>query len=194
MANKDEQKDKLLDHNYDGIKEYDNDLPRWWLNIFWITTIYALFYVGYMHFGLTDSAEVQLAKQMAELEEAQKASQVKAGPTKGVTEEELAALLNQSAVLSVGQQVYSGKCAVCHGQKGEGLIGPNMTDDYWLHGGALLDIRRIVSQGVLDKGMLAWQGVLSEDEINAVTVYLRSLRGSNPPNSKPAQGELYPGQ
>lgn len=181
--------DKLLNGNYDGIQEYDNDLPRWWVWLFYLTIIFAVVYSYYYHFTSAQSAPERLAAQMADLE---KVRQAAAPPQAvgGMSEEDLFKLTSDAAMLTKGKEVYAAKCAVCHGPDGQGLIGPNLTDKYWIHGAKLADMKRVVEQGVLDKGMLAWKGVIGDDEINAVLAFSFSIRNSNPANPKAPQGEL----
>ena len=104
-------------------------------------------------------------------------------------EDGLLNLIKSDSALSKGKEVYVKNCVVCHGQNGEGLVGPNLTDAYWIHGGTLVAIRKVIQEGVLDKGMLAWKAVLPSDEIDNVTAYIRSLKGTNPANPKAPQGD-----
>ena len=185
-------KDELLDHDYDGIQEYDNDLPRWWVNIFWLTALFAVVRVGYYHFGPGLLQYQRLAVEMSELEATRAASAAKAGAGVSVTEAGLLALTKDTAALKKGAEVFTAKCVACHLEHGQGLVGPNLTDDYWIHGGKLMDMHKVVTAGVLDKGMLAWKGVISDDEINSVVAYIWTLHGTNPPNPKAPQGDLAP--
>jgi cytochrome c oxidase cbb3-type subunit 3 len=191
--NKQDNTDKLLNSNYDGIQEYDNDLPRWWLNIFWITTIYALFYAGYVHLGYKTPEDQQLANEMKKIEELRLASAPPVNTDNSGADDAvvLAKLVSDSNAITTGKNTYVAKCAACHGQNGEGLIGPNLTDDNWIHGGDLVSIKKIIQEGVLDKGMLAWKAMLPDSEINSLVAYIRSIRGTNPANAKEPQGELY---
>jgi cytochrome c oxidase cbb3-type subunit 3 len=178
--------DKLLkDHSYDGIQELDNPLPDWWLFTFLATIIFAFFYFIHYEFsgGLTINDE--LKKDMAQV-----TSLRKAGSSPAEEEKEIAKLLGIAAVVADGKTVYSGKCAACHGPELQGLIGPNLVDDFWIHGaGKLGEIALMVRKGVPAKGMPAWEGLLKDEELRSVTVYLFSQIGSNPPNPKPPQGE-----
>lgn len=177
--------DRLMSHEYDGIREFDNPLPMWWLATFFITIIFGFLYWIHYEFagGPTLQDELQVSLQQNE-------ALKKSAPRKEDNEEELAKLEAQAPVLASGATVYSGKCASCHGPELQGLIGPNLVDEYWIHGkGQRTAIAAIIRNGVLDKGMPQWQGVLSEDEIKAVIVYVHSKKGSSPPNPKPPQGE-----
>lgn len=178
--------DKLLeDHSYDGIQELDNPLPDWWLFTFLATIIFGFFYFIHYEFsgGLTINDE--LKRDMAQV-----ASIKKSGPNAADEEKEITKLLGSATVIADGKTVYAGKCAACHGPELQGVIGPNLVDDYWIHGtGKVGDLALMVRQGVPAKGMPAWEGLLKDEEIRAVTVYLTSQIGSTPPNPKAPQGE-----
>ncbi len=182
-----EEKKLLLDHNYDGIQELDNPLPRWWLATFYITIFFSIFYVNYYFFGdgPTLTEEFDKAKQENYLKVF--ASQSKEAPT---DEKELAKLLGDTEQVAQGKSVFEKNCASCHGAAGQGVIGPNLTDNHWINGkGKLLDILKAVSEGVLEKGMPAWKPVLKPEELKQVVVYVKSINGTHPANPKEAQGE-----
>ncbi|MFN8389397.1 MAG: cbb3-type cytochrome c oxidase N-terminal domain-containing protein [Bdellovibrionota bacterium] len=179
-------RDELLNSNYDGIQEYDNDLPRWWLMLFYITIAFGVVYVGYYQFGPGPSSEESLASAMAAIQ-ANKPKEV------AVDSSALLALAKDSAHLASGKTVFDTRCLPCHGAQGQGIVGPNLTDNFWIHGGKIADTQKTIREGVLDKGMLAWKGVLSDAEIDDVTAYIYSLRGTNPPNPKAPQGDPYTG-
>lgn len=180
------KQDELLDSNYDGIKEYDNDLPKWWRALFWITIIFAGVYYVYYEFGPGLSSDARLALQLEEIKK-QSASAMPVA-SKGASSDELMALTKDASHLAQGKVVYDAKCAACHGALGEGLVGPNLTDEYTIHGSKITDIKMTIENGVLDKGMLAWKGLLSANEIENVAAYVFSLKGSNPANAKAPQG------
>jgi cytochrome c oxidase cbb3-type subunit 3 len=184
--------DKILNGNYDGIQEYDNDLPQWWLWLFYITILAAIVYPVWYHIYPGQTNEITLAKQMSEIEALRAASDkalVASGSLKK-DESALLALLKDSSRLEQGKAVYTARCAMCHAAEGQGLIGPNLTDNYWIHGAKLEQMRTIVENGVADKGMLAWKGILTPDEIDSVVAFISSLHGTNPANPKAPQGEL----
>jgi len=281
MANK-KEKDVLLDHSYDGIQELDNDLPPWWLWMFYITIIWGVLYLIYYHvlgagalsaeeymkemnpaYQKTETAgfsigysspfyqsekeltplrrilierekereaviekaeqkERQLSEEPASLADIgfneimqaamQKASPAdleklknafpdiyqtyqtaQAGGTAAEGAEKQAAPeiepLTDEASLASGESIFHTNCATCHGKQGEGGIGPNMTDDYYLHGGRMTDIVKTIINGVPARGMISWRGILNEKQIKEVASYLITLRGTNPPNAKAPQGE-----
>ena len=181
------EQDKLLDHNYDGIQELDNPLPGWWLITFYGTVIFAVIYYAYYQFGSGPTLQQELAEEL----KSYPALTAPAGGGDEKPEAFYAGLIADAARMKQGQEVFVGKCAACHGQKGEGLIGPNMTDDYYIHGdGSMASMAKVVRDGVLDKGMPPWGPVLKPDELESVVAYTRTLRGTNPPNAKAPQGEL----
>lgn len=181
------EQDQLLEHNYDGIQEYDNPLPRWWVYIFWATFIFGVAYIPYYHFGpgklVHDEYEAnmkayydQQAKEILALGEIDDAAIVKIAGNPGAMEG--------------AKAIFQSKCATCHGMFGEGLIGPNLTDRYWIHGARPTDIHRTIRDGVLTKGMLAWGKILPPADVVKMAGYILTLRGTNPPNPKAPQGEL----
>ncbi len=180
------KQDELLNSNYDGIQEYDNDLPRWWLYLFYITIAFGVVYVGYYMFGPGQSQEQIVIAQLAD--DAKRAAA--SAPAEGPSGDSLLALASNQDALKKGHEVFVARCVACHGPDGQGLIGPNLTDKYWIHGGKITDLVKVVENGVLDKGMLAWKGVLQPAEIHAVVAYIWSIRGTNPANPKAPQGDL----
>ncbi len=283
MAKKD---DNLLDHDYDGIQELDNDLPPWWLWLFYITIGFSVIYM--LHYHVFRTGDLQIAEynkeidpnwvapdepglkhagvfyespyaktkkdvtprmlkeqRIAEQEESERLAREKealamaegheervaiadlgfdelirqamkkaepmdleklqtafpeiyaslsedagsdAGMAQKSTMAEIAALTD-AASLQAGEAIYQKNCASCHGNAGQGGIGPNMTDDYWIHGAGMSHVVYIIKVGVPAKGMIAWQPILSEEEILQVASYILTLHGTNPPNPKKPQGE-----
>lgn len=184
MADKPQHEEKLLDHEYDGIREYDNPMPRWWLWTFYATILFVpLYYVLPHPFG---EGEGNVAEYEASVAKAQAAMPQEAAPT--VTDEQLITMQSDRALLAEGKTVYDANCAVCHRADGGGLIGPNLTDDAWIHGGSPTQIRHLIAVGVLAKGMPPWERILRPEQVDAVTAYVLSLVGTNPPNAKAPEG------
>ena len=275
------EKDVLMDHDYDGIRELDNDLPPWWLWLFYITIIWSAIYLVHYHvIGTGDSSSVEYMKEMdpnweestakagfsieyrsplyqssedltplsrvqiaiaqekeaarllaekkamgeasvslsdisfdeiiiaamnaASAEDLEKlksafpdiyeayqtggsAESATAEPEK-IDEPEIE-VLTDAASLASGESIYITNCATCHGKLGEGGIGPNLTDEYYLHGPTMNDIIRIMNNGVTAKGMISWRGILKPQQMHEVASYIYQLRGTNPPNAKEPQGE-----
>ncbi|MBD3853316.1 MAG: c-type cytochrome [Acidobacteria bacterium] len=178
----------LLDHSYDGIQEYDNPLPRWWLAIFWATIVFAPLYVLYFHFGGGMLATERYDEAMIAFFDKQAEQLLALGE---ISEGTLVDLMADQSMMNGGRKVYQSKCATCHGMFGEGGIGPNLTDEYWLHGGQLLDVYKTVREGVPSKGMLAWERQLRPAQLMAVSAYVGTLLGNQTPNPKAAQGDHF---
>lgn len=182
----DKEENRLLDHSYDGIQEYDNPMPRWWVITFWATIVFAVLYLlNVPGIGNGNGRIADYNAAMARAAEL-RAKQEPAGGEPAA--EVLTAMLSDQQVLADGKQVFATYCAVCHRADGGGQIGPNLADDSWIHGATLPEIRSTINAGVLAKGMPEWGKVLQPDQVTAVTVYVRSLGGTNPPNPKPPEG------
>lgn len=179
----------VLDHEYDGIHELDNNLPPWWKGVFYASIIFAPIYLYFTHFA--DNAVSTQEQYVVEMEAAE--DQVKAflATQKNAIDESNVTLLADADALSNGNIIFQSKCAVCHGKEGEGGIGPNLTDEYWIHGGSIQDVFRTIKHGVPEKGMIAWKNDLRARDMQEVASYIKSLVGTNPANAKEAQGEIY---
>lgn len=180
----------LLDHEYDGIQELDNKLPRWWVWLFYITIIYSAIYLVYYH--VTRTGDLQIAEYTKEM---QAGEQIKSGAM-GKFEASIPTLQPATDAVTVenGRQVYVKFCAPCHRADGGGLVGPNLTDDYWIHGSTYADSVKVIWDGVPAKGMITWKTVLKPEEIASVASYIYTLRGAKlatpgkqPENQAPAK-------
>ena len=189
MSDNKKKEDELLSHNYDGIEEYDNDLPNWWKYLFVVTLVFGFVYVIYYHMGPGQSQEEVLVDHLAMIEKEKAIKAEKEAAMAKDSTVDLAAIVGDANMISKGKDVFVGKCAACHRADGGGMIGPNLTDNYWIHGGSLEQIKAVIENGVLDKGMLAWKGQISDTEINSVLAYIVSIKGSNPANPKEPQGD-----
>ncbi len=187
--------DILLNHNYDGIQELDNNLPPWWVGMFYATIAFAPLYIGIYHFS--DLGKLQIEEYEQEVIEAERAIAVYNATQKAEKMANLSAdnvtQLTATDRLAAGQANFKSYCAACHGMLGEGIenLGQNLTDKYWIHGGSINDIFRTISEGVPGKPMVAWKEAISAEEIQELASYIMSLEGTNPPNARPAEGELY---
>lgn len=177
-----------LDHNYDGIRELDNHLPPWWTALFYGTIAFSVVYLFVYH--VSGSLPLQEAEYQQEIAAAA-ALKTSSSDEEQTIDENNIVFSDDPAVLASGKKVYERNCVACHKSAGEGGIGPNLTDQYWLHGGSIQDIYNTVKNGVPDKGMIAWSDVLSPSKMFDVTSYIQTLKGTNPPNAKKPQGELY---
>jgi cytochrome c oxidase cbb3-type subunit 3 len=174
-----------MEHDYDGIREYDNPMPRWWLWTFWATIIWsALYYFNVPGIGIGAGRLAAWQHDVA-VADSIRASH---NPLATVTEASLLAGAADPATLALGKATFSSMCASCHQADGGGNIGPNLTDDWWIHGGKPMDILKTVDQGVLDKGMPAWGKMLKPDQLTAVVGYVTTLHGTRPKEPKAPQG------
>lgn len=177
---------KLLDHDFDGIQEFDNPLPRWWLLIFWATIVFTPVYILYFHFGPGPSVIDQYNAGMMEIFDLQAKEILQLGP---VTDDTILKLAGDQGMMAGAAALYQAKCAPCHGSLGEGNIGPNLTDPFWIHGGRPLDIHRTISEGVPAKGMLSWKTQLRPVELLTLAGYITTIFGTNPPKAKAPEGK-----
>ena len=185
-----QEADILLDHEYDGIRELDNKLPPWWLYMFYASIVFSVFYMAYYQFmpGNTqlDEYEAELVQAAAEKE----AYLAKAGAN---VDENTATILSGAAIAN-GKKTFESLCIACHGTSGGSSpngVGPNLTDEYWIHGGGIKNIFKVIKYGVPTKGMIAWESQLTPVQIQEVSSYIITLQGTNPPNAKEAQGEIW---
>lgn len=187
MSTKSQDEDLLTSHNYDGIQEYDNPMPGWWTFIFLTNIAWAAVYFVGINIGMIPTYQDDLKVDMAE-QRALEAKAVQDRPP--LTPEMLAEAAGKEEVVLAGASVYAMNCAACHGKAGEGLIGPNLTDNAWLYGaGDVAGIHDVVAKGT-SKGMPGWSAILSQDELVGVIAYVKSLAGSNPPNPKAPEGNV----
>lgn len=183
------EKDLLLDHNYDGITELDNHLPPWWKNLFYVTIGFSAVYLfAYNFTGTWESQEQEYRTELA-LAEEQKAIYEKTQANS--ISEKTAKFLTDAATLKEGEDIYVSKCVACHAADGGGGVGPNLTDNYWMHGNKVGDVFKTVKEGVPGKGMVAWAGTLNPKQIQSVSSYILSMKGKAPAQPKAPQGQLY---
>jgi cytochrome c oxidase cbb3-type subunit 3 len=177
----------IAGHSYDGISELDNPLPMWWLWTFYGTIIFAFIY--YIHFELAGgpTSDEYLKHDLAQIEASKGLA-----PKNEISDSTLAAAMEDKNKIEQGKAIYALRCASCHNEKGQGQIGPNLTDKFWIHGSKPSEVLLSISKGVLDKGMPPWEGVLKSDELLSVVSFIHSLRGSNPTNPKAPQGTEVP--
>jgi cytochrome c oxidase cbb3-type subunit 3 len=185
-----EQESRIIStHVFDGIRELDNSLPPWWVNMFILTVIWAAIFMFYYHFGGGGPTQAEYYEQ--EVAEAKKEIAIAlAGQSNAVDEANVTALADAGA-LGEGELIFKNSCVSCHGQSGEGGVGPNMTDEYWIHGGGIKNVFKTIKYGVPEKGMIAWKAQLKPTDIYKVSSYILTLQGTNPPNAKAPQGVKY---
>ncbi len=186
------EKDIMFDHDYDGIRELDNNLPPWWLYGFYLTIAIAIFYMGYYHlspYGKTSTEEYEMEMEKAAVE----VEKYLARQADQVDETNVIALADEISI-SEGQEIFNTNCVACHLSHGGGSsvsVGPNLTDEYWIHGGGIKNVFKTIKYGVPEKGMIAWGEQMRASDMQKVASYVWSLQGTNPPGAKEPQGEIW---
>jgi cytochrome c oxidase cbb3-type subunit III len=180
--------DTLLEHEYDGIKEYDNPTPGWWHAIFLLTVVFSAFYALYWH-GNPDAPTIHDKHAAAQLREIKR--QFAELGTLEPDEQTILRMMNEPKWLAVGESVYKNNCASCHGSRGEGQVGPNLTDDFQKYGTSVVDIAHTIANGANQGAMPAWKSRLHPNEIILTAAHVASLRGKNLAG-RAAEGEKLP--
>lgn len=180
--------DFLLDHDYDGIKELDNALPPWWKYGFYFTIVVAALYLLRFHVWKTgpdpqQEYDQEMKVAAAQIDEYRK----KAGD---MVDEKTVTMADATGIAD-GDKIFHSNCFACHGAMGEGGVGPNLTDNYWLHGGTINEVFKTIKYGVPEKGMQSWEKTYSPAQIKNLASYIKTLVGTNPPNAKAPQGDLF---
>ena len=178
----------LLNHDYDGIKELDSQIPPWFLWLFYITIFFSIVYMlDYHVFNSSplQDAEYQLQVKQAEVERAELMN------SGAMLNEESVTLLTDQAAIDNGKQIFATNCVACHAADGGGLVGPNLTDDYWIHGGGVKNIFKTIKYGVTAKGMIAWQTQLNPKQMQDVASFIITLHGTTPVTPKQPEGTVW---
>jgi len=183
-----QEADLDLGHDYDGIRELDNRLPPWWLYGFYCTIVFACVYMWRYHIGHTAPLSQEEYAIEVRKAEVQKAEYLKKSANN--VDENTVKLLTGAGDIAAGKVVFETTCFACHGKGGVGGVGPNLTDDYWLHGGSVQDVFKTIKYGWPDKGMKSWKDDYSPSQIAQIASYVKSLGGTHPDNPKAPQGSL----
>lgn len=179
----------ILDHNYDGIKELDNNLPPWWIYSFYISIVFAVVYMARYHIF---NADDQFDEYEIEYAEANRAIEEYKKNAKGLVDANTVELLTDTADLNAGKAIYEANCVACHMADGGGGIGPNLTDDYWILGGGIKNVFNTVAEGGRSgKGMVAWKQSLKPLEMAQVSSYVLQFVGTTPANPKDPEGDIW---
>jgi cytochrome c oxidase cbb3-type subunit 3 len=184
-----EEHDVMLDHDYDGIKELDNVLPPWWVNLFYITIIFAFVYLVRFHiyndYDQASEFETEMAIAKAEVEKYKLTAP-------DLMDKDKVTLLTEASDLAQGKKIYETNCVACHKVDGGGSIGPNLTDEHWILGGGIKNVFNTLMEGGREgKGMVAWKATIKPSDLQKVASYVLSLQGTNPPDAKPAEGDIW---
>lgn len=182
------EKDILLDHDYDGIKELDSKIPPWFSFLLYGTIVFAVIYM--IRFHVIGSGNVQEEEYLEEMKQAQVERQILI-KTGAFLNEETVTVTSDAGALSNGKDIFIKNCAACHANDGGGLVGPNLTDEYWINGGGIKNVFKVIKYGVPAKGMISWQTQLSPTQMQEVGSYILSLQGTQPANPKPIEGEKW---
>ena len=181
--------DTIKEHTFDGIEEFDNRLPNWWLMIMYGSMVFALLYWIVFHtLEIKPLPREKFAQEMLKAQEAELERMAKAG----VSNESLLLMVQIPAKMEEGRELWVKHCVACHLDDGRGLVGPNMTDAYWVHGCEPLDHLKVVNEGVAAKGMPAWLNQLGPSRVQTVVAFLETMRNTNVPNGKAPEGEPCP--
>ncbi|MFA5403510.1 MAG: cbb3-type cytochrome c oxidase N-terminal domain-containing protein [Ignavibacteria bacterium] len=178
----------LREHNYDGIFELDNKAPAWFQFLFYVTILFSVIYMLNFHVLKKNNLQIDEYNQEMIAAQQEKDLLLKNG---GLINETNVTSLTSTEDLKAGKDLFTVNCVSCHGNLGEGTVGPNLTDDYWIHGGGIKNVFATISNGVPAKGMISWKAQLNPKQIQQAASYVLSLHGTNPPNGKPPEGLIY---
>lgn len=185
-----EEKGIELEHDYDGIKELDNHLPPWWKYMFYATIVWAVVYMIVYHVADTlPLQEGEYQNQIVQAEEVKK--KYLATQPKLQIDENMLSYFEDDAIIARGKELYTINCTPCHKADGGGSIGPNLTDEYSIHGGDVKSVYAVIKNGVPEKGMISWAGVMSPEQLRDVSFFVLSLQGSDPAGAKQPQGTIF---
>ncbi|TSD66290.1 c-type cytochrome [Inquilinus sp. KBS0705] len=187
-----EEKSLIMEHEYDGIQELNNPTPAWFMVLFYSTIIFAVGYLLVYH--VFDIGQLQDAEYKTEMAQAEVAKKIYLSKAANQVDENTVKLTTDPALLAEGKTVFKQTCAPCHGDNAQGVVGPNLTDEYWLHGNKINDIFKTIKYGVLAKGMPTWEKQLSPKQIASVSNYILSIQGTHPAGAKEPQGDKAPGE
>lgn len=185
-----EEKAKLMaDHSYDGISELDNFMPPWLQGVFVGTVIFAVIY--FVNYSVLGNGPTGIEEYEEELRLEAVAAEIRQANQAAGIDENTVVFDESAAALGAGKTIFETNCAACHAADGGGGVGPNLTDEFWLHGGNIKDVFGVVKYGVIEKGMIPWQDQLSPEQMQQVSSYILTLKGTTPANPKAPQGEPY---
>ena len=188
-----EEKDLVMEHTFDGIAELDNPTPAWFMVLFYGTIIFAVSYLLTYHvFDWGMSQEEEYVMELKQADDAKTAMLLKPGNMANKINENNVELVKDAGELKTAGILFKSSCAPCHGENAQGIVGPNLTDEFWLHGGTVKEIFKTIKYGVPEKGMIAWEKTLKPKQIADLSSYILSLQGSKPAGAKAPQGTKQP--
>lgn len=189
VGSKEEKAKMMTDHSYDGITELDNFMPPWLQGVFVGTVIFAVVY--FVNYSVLGNGPTGVEEYEEELRVEAVAAEVRQANMVAGIDENTVVFDESTAALGAGKTLFETNCAACHASDGGGGVGPNLTDEYWIHGGSIADVFKIVKYGVVEKGMIPWQDQLSPEQMQQVSSYILTMKGTTPAIPKEPQGELY---
>lgn len=189
MKSVSDESNVALDHSYDGIVELDNYMPPWLKYLFYVTIVFGVVYVTY--YTVLGIGKTQIEEYQHELHLAALQAETRQALTVSLIDESNVQFDATGPSIKAGQAIYENNCVACHAIDGGGGVGPNLTDEYWIHGGDIRDVFMVVKYGVVQKGMIPWQDQLSPEEMQQVSSYVLTLQGSTPANPKAPEGDKY---
>lgn len=181
------ERDLIMEHKYDGIEELDNPTPPWFMYLFYLSMFFAIGYAFYYH--VYQDGNIQDTEYKTEVAIAEKAREAYMKQFANSVNEDNVTASTAAKDLTEGSQIYTTNCVACHGDKGQGGVGPNLTDKFWIHGGGIKDLFKTITHGIPEKGMIAWEKTLNPLQVQKVASFILTLQGSNPPGAKEPQGE-----
>lgn len=182
-----QEKELVMEHAYDGIHELDNPTPPWFMGLFYGSIGFAVIYLLLFH--VAGVGQSSLAEYTEEVQVAEVAREAYIQKVAGSINENTVKLVGDAKSLDAGKVLFTQKCVACHGQQAQGGVGPNLTDEYWLHGGSVKAVYHTINEGVPEKGMMSWKSQLNPLQVQQVASYILSLQGSKPVGAKEPQGE-----
>ncbi|MHA8049763.1 cbb3-type cytochrome c oxidase N-terminal domain-containing protein [Aquirufa sp. ROCK-SH2] len=181
-----EEKDLAMEHQYDGIVELDNPTPPWFMYLFYLTILFGIIYG--INYHVLQDGNLQDAEYKEEVAIAEKAREAYMKKFANSVNEDNVTALTAAKDITEGSEIYKTNCVACHGDKGQGGVGPNLTDNFWLHGGNVKALFHTITNGVPEKGMIAWNKTLNPIQIQKVSSFILSIKGTNPAGAKEPQG------
>jgi cytochrome c oxidase cbb3-type subunit 3 len=188
-ASLEKEQDILLDHNYDGIQELDNSLPPWWIYGFYLTIFVSVIYIYRYH--ISHDGASQQEEFVAEMQKGEEEKAEYLAKSANNVDENTVVFMGDAAELAQGKDLFIKACVACHLADGGGSVGPNLTDEYWLHGGGIKDVFKSIKYGWQDKGMKSWKDDYSPKQIQQLASFVASLKGTHPAAPKAPQGDIY---
>jgi cytochrome c oxidase cbb3-type subunit III len=183
------EKGLVMEHTYDGIAELDNPTPPWFMYLFYSTIGIAVVYLFVFH--LVGDGKIMSTEYTEEIAVAEKANELYMKKFANSVNENNVKILTDAKSMEDGAKIYAKNCIACHGDKGQGGVGPNLTDEFWLHGGSLKNVFHTITEGVPEKGMISWKKSLNPIQIQHLVSFLSKFQGTNPENGKAPQGDKY---